>query len=110
MATVIALLESTTDVRGNCGASAWIAKITGIDRAFDFQRVFCRKDKSEPASGVLYFDMRGPGLYEFRDFCLVERTRKGTRNRKWSGFVVISSDGAVEHIDRDRALELAEAF
>lgn len=106
MTTEITATISKTDIRGGgFGGSAWIAKITGPDPKYHFKREFCRKDKSglsgSGRSGVIRFEMQGPGLYEFRGFC-VGSTAK---NWEWSGFALVTEDGMTE-ITHQQALEI----
>jgi len=88
---------SVTRVRGGgYGNDAWIAKITGTHPQYHFEREFCPRDESHLSrsgrSGTIGFEMQGPGLYEFRNFCI----GCTARNWEWSGFVVIDAEGHVD--------------
>lgn len=89
---------------GGYGSSAWIAKITGTHPKFKFEREFCDKDTSGMSgsgrSGVIEFELDGPGLYEFRGFCVGSTAN----NWEWSNFALIDDDGDVEEMTRKEAL------
>jgi len=95
---------------GGYGSDAWLAKITGTDPRYHFRREFCTEDTSRLSgsgrSGVIMWQLAGPGLYEYRRFCV------GSTAGNWqaSGFVLIHPDGGVERVTWTEALELAHAM
>ena len=106
--TFITATTAQTRIRGGgYGATAWLARITGADPTYGLARQFVRADKSSMSgsgrSGVIAWDVPGPGVYEWRAFCV------GSTGKNWrsSGFCVIAPDGAVTEIERDEALDLA---
>lgn len=94
--TIIALNQTYTRIRGGgYGRSAWIAKLTGLDEKFGFQRSFCRKHPALSASGrsgAISFDVTEPGLYEFRSFCIGSTAS----NWEWSGFCELTPNGRID--------------
>ena len=98
-----------TRVRGGgYGSDAWIARIIGLDPKYQFARKFCPKDRSgvssTGASGVIYFEVSEPGLYQFHHFCVGSTAR----NWEWSGFAVLRGAGGYGEISRDEALAMVE--
>ena len=95
-------LDSTyTDVRGGgYGRDAWIAKIVGPDLKYGLKREFARKDTSglsrSGRSGTIRFDMDGPGIYEFKNFCIGSTSR----NWEWNGFIELLADGSAHEMSR----------
>lgn len=90
----ISLDECFTKVRGGgFGGDAWIAKITGEDSKFTFSRIFCKKCTSSLSgsgkSGFIEFEIPGPGLYQFKGFCVGSTSN----NSDWSGFILLREDG-----------------
>lgn len=110
MATDITIDRAETDIRGGgYGSSAWIAKITGTHPKYGLQREFMRKDKSGMSgsgrSGVIRFEMAGPGIYEFRDFCVGSTAN----NWNWSGYLDIDADGGIKEITKAEAVAIITA-
>ncbi len=90
----IGLDGAFTRVRGGgLGGGAWIARIKGEHSEYKFERDWCRKCTSglsgSGRSGIIEFDIPGPGLYEFKGFC-VGSTKN---NSDWSGFILLRDDG-----------------
>jgi len=107
MTTEINLTHAQTDVRGGgYGNDAWIAKVTGLDPKYGLAREFCRRDTSglsrSGRSGLITFEMLGPGIYEFRNFCVGSTSN----NWEWSGFVQVSDDGKVSRLSRTDVVDL----
>ena len=105
----ISLKKSFTRVRGGGhGNNAWIAKITGTDPQYTFARDFCEDDRSKLSntggSGSISFQMKGPGLYEFRNFCI-----SSTSNWEWNGFVYIDDQGTVTELSKREVRKLLES-
>lgn len=99
--SMITLDSTYTDVRGGgYGRDAWIAKITGPDPKYGLKREFARKDTSglsgSGRSGMITFDLDGPGIYEFRNFCVGSTPR----NWEWSGFIELLADGSTHEMSR----------
>lgn len=90
----IGLDGAFTRVRGGgFGRGARVARITGKHSKHGFERDWCRKCASglsgSGKSGIIEFDIPGPGLYEFKGFC-VGSTHN---NSDWSGFILLREDG-----------------
>jgi len=94
----------TSTVRGGgTGARAWVAKITGADEKFGFQREFVKKDRAlsrSGKSGAVHFHINEPGIYEYRGVQLPRgEARIGALS---AGFLRVTSDG-VEEITKSDA-------
>src|SRR5690606_23506472 len=105
----ISIGNTYTDVRGGgFGRTAWIARITGRNPQYGFQREFCRKDTSglsrSGRSGTIKFHVTTPGIYEFRDFCVGSTLR----NWNWSGFILLREDGTSEELTREQVENLLD--
>lgn len=103
----IALEASWTRVRsGGAGYGAWIARLTGLDEVYGFERKFCRRDESGLSnsgnSGMVQFQVNEPGIYEFRDFCIGTSPRTGL----WSGFVQIFPEGELIELTKKECIKL----
>jgi hypothetical protein len=103
--TFIGATEAATRVRGGgLGSGAWLAQITGTDPKWTVARDFCVKDAEglshSRKSGVITFEVPGPGLYQYKGFCV-----SSTRER--SGYVEISGDGQVREVTKAYAVREA---
>lgn len=72
------------------GVKQWVALLTGLDPAYGFARTYCKKAVI-PASGLVEYTLRGPGLYEFRGLV--------SGRQKYEGFFV-ATDRGVALLDR----------
>lgn len=72
----------------------WMAKIVGEHPQYGLRREFCRKHRvdlpGEPAQTLLWFELRGPGMYEFRKF-----SDHRPNGLPFSGFVLVDLSGFV---------------
>jgi hypothetical protein len=97
----IGLRKCFTRVRGGgFGRNAWIAKIIGTHPKYKYEREFCDSDENDLSrsgrSGTIRFTLQGPGLYEFRNFCIGSTSR----NWEWSGFVLIDEQDNETELSR----------
>ena len=104
--TFITATEAATRVRGGgLGAGAWLAQITGTDPKWRVARDFCARNEdgvsASRKSGVITWEVPGPGLYQYKGFCV-----SSTRER--SGYVLITDDGQVRQVLPALAADLAE--
>lgn len=104
--TFITATEAATRVRGGgLGGDAWLAQITGTDPKWRVARDFCKKNTDELSgsgkSGVITFEVPGPGLYQYKGFCV-----SSTKVR--SGYVEITDDGQVREVKPALAADMAE--
>lgn len=102
-----------SDVRGGgiVGARAWVARITGPDPKYGFQRVFVHKEprlSGSGRSGHIEFEIYEPGLYEFRGIgSSAASIASQSHTGGLSGFIIVHADGVVESVDRATALNMA---
>lgn len=87
---------AVTEIRGGgYGAGAWVARITGSHPRYHLERDFLARDWSHASrsrrSGLLQFPLVGPGVYEYREFCV------GSTAKNWraDGFFHIDHAGQV---------------
>lgn len=80
--------------------AVWMAKIVGEHPQYGLHRLFCRKHRidlpGEPAQVILWFELRGPGIYEFRSFADHRPNRA-----PFSGFVLVDLSGFVRELPCD---------
>lgn len=90
---------------GGVGSGAWLARLTGSNAEYGFERTFIERDtrglSGSGASGTVHWhELSGDGIYEFRGFAASSRYPA-------SGFVIVR-DGKVASLgSRKRAIQKA---
>jgi hypothetical protein len=94
---------------GIYGKSAWLARLTGSSKKYNFERAFIDRVKhgrtQDDTSGSIVF--KGPladGIYEWREFCIGEKET----NWRSDGFALIR-EGLIVQITKVQATELLAA-
>lgn len=105
--TFIAPDYAQTRLKNGNGSKAYVARIVGSSERYGLKREFVKPDWSlaigKGKSGTLGFQGIHPGLYEFRQFCVNDKSYNWHQN----GFFVVTENGVAE-IDSETAADVAK--